>query len=84
MQWYDLDGSECINIVSFQIVRIYKMVDAATAEKLQAGFEKLASSDSKSLVKKYLTKEIFDQLKDKKTGLGATLLDCIQSGEYIR
>jgi len=56
-------------------------VDAAVLEKLEAGFKKLeAATDCKSLVKKYLTKEVFDKLKDKKTALGATLLDVIQSG----
>lgn len=34
----------------------------------------------KSLLKKYLTREVFDSLKDKKTSFGSTLLDCIQSG----
>ncbi|XP_031842488.1 arginine kinase 1 isoform X2 [Nomia melanderi] len=56
------------------------MVDQAVLDKLEAGFNKLSSSDSKSLLKKYLTKEIFDNLKTKKTSLGATLLDVIQSG----
>jgi len=58
-----------------------KMVDAAVLEKLEAGFKKVSeATDCKSLLKKYLTKEVFDQLKDKKTSLGATLLDVIQSG----
>lgn len=56
------------------------MVDAAVLEKLEAGFTKLAASDSKSLLKKHLSREIFDKLKTKKTSLGSTLLDCIQSG----
>ncbi|XP_058058277.1 arginine kinase 1 isoform X3 [Anopheles bellator] len=56
------------------------MVDAAVLEKLEAGFAKLAASDSKSLLKKYLTKEVFDALKNKKTSFGSTLLDCVQSG----
>lgn len=56
------------------------MVDAAVLEKLEAGYAKLAASDSKSLLKKHLTKEIFDKLKSKKTSFGSTLLDCIQSG----
>ncbi|XP_063219936.1 arginine kinase isoform X1 [Bacillus rossius redtenbacheri] len=56
------------------------MVDAAVLEKLEAGYAKLAASDSKSLLKKYLTKEVFDNLKTKKTSFGSTLLDCIQSG----
>lgn len=60
------------------------MVDQATKDKLDAGFKKLqAATDCKSLLKKYLTKEVFDACKDKKTALGATLLDCIQSGKCI-
>lgn len=57
-----------------------EMVDQAVLDKLEAGFSKLAASDSKSLLKKYLTKEVFDALKTKKTGFGSTLLDVIQSG----
>nr|CAI5859536.1 unnamed protein product [Callosobruchus analis] len=57
------------------------MVDAAVLEKLEAGYKKLKESDSKSLLKKHLTQEIFDNLKTKKTPtFGSTLLDCIQSG----
>lgn len=56
------------------------MVDAAVLDKLESGFTKLAASDSKSLLKKYLTKEVFDQLKTRKTSFGSTLLDVIQSG----
>lgn len=58
-----------------------KMVDAITLEKLESGYKKLAVSDSKSLLKKYLTQEIFDKLKVLKTPtFGSTLLDVIQSG----
>lgn len=60
------------------------MVDAAVLEKLESGFKKLQESDSKSLLKKYLTKEIFDNLKTKKTSFGSTLLDVIQSGKLRR
>lgn len=57
------------------------MVDVAVLEKLEAGFTKLQASDSKSLLKKFLTKEVFDALKNKKTpSFGSTLLDVIQSG----
>jgi len=57
------------------------MVDQATLDKLEAGFQKLqGASDCKSLLKKYLNKEVYDACKSKKTALGATLLDCIQSG----
>lgn len=58
------------------------MVDAVTLEKLEAGFKKLQATDSKSLLKKYLTQEIFDNLKTKKTSFGSSLLDVIQSGMY--
>jgi arginine kinase len=56
------------------------MVDQAVLDKLEAGFNKVSSSDSKSLLKKYLTKEVFDALKTKKTSFGSSLLDVIQSG----
>lgn len=56
------------------------MVDAAVLEKMEAGFAKFSATDSKSLLKKYLTKEVFDALKNKKTSFGSTLLDCVQSG----
>merc|ERR1712025_1103623 len=58
-----------------------KMDDPEIMKKLEAGYTKLANAKTcKSLLKKYLTREVFDKLKDKKTKLGATLLDVIQSG----
>lgn len=56
------------------------MVDAATAQKIDAAFAKLQATESKSLLKKYLTPAIFEKIKDRKTKLGATLIDVIQSG----
>ncbi|XP_041355015.1 taurocyamine kinase-like [Gigantopelta aegis] len=51
------------------------------AEDLEAMFKKLTEADDcKSLLKKHLTKEIFEKVKDKKTTLGGTLADCIRSG----
>ncbi|KAK3098709.1 hypothetical protein FSP39_022290 [Pinctada imbricata] len=38
------------------------------------------ATDCSSLLKKYLTPECYDKLKDRKTSLGGTLADCIQSG----
>lgn len=58
-------------------------MDPEVLAKLEKGWEALASSDSKSLLKKYLTKEVFDCLKNKKTSFGSTLLDCVQSGKPI-
>lgn len=50
-------------------------------QKIEAGYKKLQEAkDCHSLLKKYLTKEVVDQCKDKKTKLGATLWDVIQSG----
>lgn len=61
------------------------MVDQATLDKLEAGFKKLQeANDCKSLLKKYLNRQVFDACKDKKTAMGATLLDVIQSGELLR
>jgi len=56
------------------------MVDSATAQKIDAAFAKLQATESKSLLKKYLTPAIFEKIKDRKTKLGATLIDVIQSG----
>ena len=59
----------------------HSQVDDVFTKKLKAAFQKLeAATDSKSLLKKYLTFEVFEQLKDRKTALGVTLLDVIQSG----
>ncbi|KAF5289659.1 hypothetical protein FQR65_LT11776 [Abscondita terminalis] len=55
-------------------------VDVEVLQQLEEGFTKLEASGSKSLLKKYLTRPMFDRLKHKKTSFGSTLLDCIQSG----
>lgn len=58
------------------------MVDQETIKKIEDGFNKLKdASECKSLLKKYLTKEVVDACKDKKTANGATLFDVIQSGK---
>lgn len=68
----------------FFVYRKSTMVDAAVLEKLETGFKKLEASDSKSLLKKYLSREVFDALKTKKTPtFGSTLLDVIQSGMFL-
>jgi creatine kinase/arginine kinase len=57
------------------------MASPDVIKKVEEGYAKLqAAKDCKSLLKKYLTKDVVDKLKDKKTKLGATLLDVIQSG----
>jgi len=58
-----------------------KMEDQAVIDKLEAGFGKVqGAADCKSLLKKYLTRDVLDKLKTKKTAMGATLLDVVQSG----
>ena len=57
------------------------MVDANVLAKMEQGFKKVSNSDSKSLLKKHLTADVFNKLKNKKTSFGSTLLDCIQSGK---
>jgi len=50
-------------------------------EELTALFAKLTEAkDATSLLKKYLTKDVFDALKNKKTALGCDLKSCVRSG----
>jgi len=57
-------------------------VDPAVATKLEAAFAKLqGATDCKSLLKKFLTQDVFNQTKNLTTpSFGSTLLDVIQSG----
>lgn len=61
-------------------VKVLKMDDPAILAKLEEGYKKLSESDSHSLLKKHLTKDIFDTLKTRKTTFNSSLLDVIQSG----
>jgi len=58
------------------------MADATVQEKLEAGWAKmLESAECKSLLKKFLTREVLDKLKTVTTAsFGCTLLDVVQSG----
>ena len=58
-----------------------KTVDDDVLEYLDAGFKKLQASDSKSKLKKFLTKDVFQALRTKKTPtFGSSLKDVVQSG----
>ncbi|KAK9758851.1 ATP:guanido phosphotransferase, C-terminal catalytic domain [Popillia japonica] len=48
--------------------------------ELDSAMEKLEASPHMSLLKKYLTRDVFEELRDLQTPLGATLWDCIRSG----
>uniref|UniRef100_A0A915I3Y6 arginine kinase n=1 Tax=Romanomermis culicivorax TaxID=13658 RepID=A0A915I3Y6_ROMCU len=57
------------------------MVDVETLNNIEEGYKILQNAkDCKSLLKKYFTAEVEDLLKNRKTKLGATLWDVIQSG----
>jgi protein-arginine kinase len=57
------------------------MADADTIKKIEEGYKTLqGAKDCHSLLKKYLTQDVVNNLKGKKTKLGATLWDVIQSG----
>merc|ERR1712176_317405 len=49
-------------------------------ESVEDLFDKLQKAESKSLLKKYLTKDIFEKLKNIKTKQGCDFKSCIQSG----
>jgi len=56
-------------------------IDAELEKKLDETFRKVEATESKSLLKKYLTCEVYNQLKCKQTPtFKASLLDVIQSG----
>ncbi|XP_014204011.1 arginine kinase-like [Copidosoma floridanum] len=55
-------------------------VDQATLQKLQAQYDEFSKKESGSLLKKHLTREIFDKIKTRKTRFNSSLLDVIQSG----
>ncbi|KAI6196251.1 Arginine kinase [Aphelenchoides besseyi] len=58
-------------------------VDPDVVKKLEDSYKTLqAHPECKSLLKKCLTKEVLDQLKNKKTSMGSTLMDIIRSGVY--
>ncbi|XP_066956665.1 uncharacterized protein [Macrobrachium rosenbergii] len=54
--------------------------DPAAPISLEEEYEKFSNTESSSLLKKHLTPEIFADIKDRTTSLGATLYDCIKSG----
>ena len=60
-------------------------VDAFTVKKIEDAYKLLQDHpECKSLLKKHFTKDVMDQLKYKKTRLGATLYDVIRSGNLLK
>lgn len=67
--------------VAEESAELPKTPDSDLIEKLENAFTVLQSSEScNSLLKKFLTRPVFDELKDRFTASGASLLDVIQSG----
>lgn len=57
------------------------MADADVIKRCEEGYAKLqAATDCKSLLKKHFTEGVLNACKGRKTKLGATLIDVIQSG----
>lgn len=54
-----------------------------TAKPIDELWQSLSKGKSMSLLKKHLTEERFNLLKDKKTELGGTLAQCISSGKTV-
>ncbi|XP_068214768.1 arginine kinase 1-like [Palaemon carinicauda] len=57
-----------------------KQIDPVALVSLEEEYEKFANAESSSLLKKYLTQEVFDDIKHRITAGGANLHDCIKSG----
>ncbi|XP_062591518.1 taurocyamine kinase-like [Saccostrea cucullata] len=86
---YDISNKRRLGLTEFQAMQemyngIKQIIEAdiiITWMSLEELWNKLKNAtDCKSLLKKHLTPEIYEQLKDKKTKFGGTLLHCIQSG----
>ncbi|XP_058825220.1 arginine kinase 1-like [Topomyia yanbarensis] len=81
----DLDGAKqeicCLKREIASLKGEIRRSSSEVALDLAAGFQQLKEDEEcKSLLKKHLTEEIFEELKTRKTELKSTLLDCIQSG----
>ena len=51
-----------------------------TPKPMKELYDTISKSNATSLMKKYLTPEVYEKYKDKKTSLGGTLAHCINSG----
>jgi arginine kinase len=58
----------------------HKKVSADTLKNIQASLDILLNNESKSLLKKHLTKDIGDKIKDRETKYGGNLEVCARSG----
>ncbi|XP_048585072.1 arginine kinase isoform X3 [Nematostella vectensis] len=75
-----LSEVQCVQDMYNGVKKLLEIEKAAVEAKRNVFPEVLKKPEVKSLMKKYLTEEMFNELKDKKTELGVTLSDCINSG----
>lgn len=73
---------DAVNEMKNGVLEIIKAEAALTwtPKPLSELYETISKSDSPSLMKKYLTKEVYEKYKNTKTSLGGTLAHCINSG----
>ena len=87
---YDISNKRRLGLTEFQaveemkngVLEIIKQEAALTwmPKPLDELWTALDKSDSQSLLKKCLTPDVYNKLKNKKTKLGGTLAHCINSG----
>ncbi|XP_031557180.1 arginine kinase-like [Actinia tenebrosa] len=75
-----LSEVQCVQDMYNGVKKLLEIEQAAIQEKRSKFPAGLKDESVKSLLKKYLTEEMFTALKDKKTSRGSTLYDCINSG----
>jgi creatine kinase len=87
---YDISNKRRLGLTEFEAVQemkngVLEIIKAEAAltwmpKPLNELWDALSKSDSQSLLKKCLTPDVYNKLKDKKTKLGGTLAHCINSG----
>lgn len=87
---YDISNRQRLGLTEFQAVTAMKngVLEIIKEEAkltwmpkpMPELWERISKSDSQSLMKKFLTPEVYAKLKDKKTSLNGTLAHCINSG----
>ncbi|XP_065916504.1 uncharacterized protein [Dysidea avara] len=82
---YDISNRRRIGLSEVQCIQdmydgVVKLIEIEMLHSGQVFPSVLAAPEVKSYLKKYLTPELFEQLKDLKTSRGTTLSNCIMSG----
>ncbi|XP_031557190.1 arginine kinase [Actinia tenebrosa] len=75
-----LSEVQCVQDMYDGVKALMELEKEAIEKKRSVFPEVLKNPEVKSLLRKYLTPELFDSLKDKKTAKGISIYDCINSG----